>query len=63
MIVLFVLICFLPIVTAYKDGGTVTYSALLYKVIDWNHLNGKHGVEVYLFPNNFHSLDYYHQLN
>ena len=40
-------------------GGTVEYSAILYKIIDWNQLEGKQGTELHIFPTNFHSLDYY----
>jgi len=58
LIILFI-ICLIPIPTFYKDGGTVEYSAILYKIIDWNQLEGKQGTELHIFPTNFHSLDYY----
>ena len=54
-----ILILLFPVQNKYKDGGTKTYTALTYKVIIWNKLNGKHGTEIYLFPQNYHSLDYY----
>ena len=60
LIILFI-ICLIPIPTFYKDGGTVTYSAILYKIINWNQLDGKQGTELHIFPTNFHSLDYYDQ--
>lgn len=43
----------------YKDGGTQTYTALAYKVIVWKQIEGKTGIEVHLFPDNFYGLDYY----
>lgn len=47
--------------TLYKDGGTATYTALLYQVIVWHQLQGvdmpyKTGVEVRLFPHHFGGL-------
>ena len=43
-----------------KDGGTRAYTALTYKIVDWNRLTGD-GIydktKVYLFPNNFKSID------
>lgn len=46
-----------------NDGGTIEYSAILYKVIKWNRIRpyeeNKTGTEVYFFPKNLHSLDYY----
>ncbi|MBQ5498751.1 MAG: hypothetical protein IIT73_03005, partial [Treponema sp.] len=53
LIILFI-ICLIPIPTFYKDGGTVEYSAILYKIIDWNQLEGKQGTELHIFPTNFH---------
>lgn len=46
-------------VRIYKDGGTKTITSLSYKVIMWRQLEGKQNTEIYLFPFNFHSLDYY----
>ena len=31
----------------------------LNKVIVWKQIDGKSGTELYIFPNNFHQLDYY----
>ena len=58
LVILFIL-CLIPIPTFYKYGGTVTYSAIFYKIIKWNRLDGKQGTELYIFPTNFHSIDYY----
>lgn len=58
LIILFI-VCLIPVPTFYKDGGTVIYSAVLYKIIDWDQLDGKRGAEFHIFPTNFHSLDYY----
>jgi len=64
--ILAILVIFLfPIKTTYRDGGTKTYTALLYRVIVWNHIdenyenNVKTGTEIYLFPNNFRKIDDY----
>lgn len=55
------LLLLIPIPTGvYKDGGTKTYTALTYKIVDWNHLsdNGIYDTtKVYPFPMNFMSLD------
>ena len=69
MIVLCVLIAILVLTIPRKDivndGGTVTYTALTYKIIKWHKLNGgnpvtfKEGTEVHFFPNNFNDLGYY----
>ena len=55
------LLLLFPKRTLYKDGGTVTYTALLYQVVVWHQLQGadmpyKTGVEVRLFPHNFGGL-------
>lgn len=55
------LLLVIPIPTgAYKDGGTREYTALTYKIVDWNHMTAD-GVydktKVYPFPMNFLSLD------
>jgi len=52
-------VLFTPVRMIYKDGGTRTYTALTYKVIVWNTLEGRRGVEFYPFPLNFRSLDSY----
>ena len=68
MALLFIVILLFPIKLKYKDGGTTTYNAILYKIIVWNILDRnepsgfKRGVEIHLFPNNFYSLDYYEDI-
>ena len=61
IIVLVVLI--IPSRKVANDGGTVVYSSAFFKVIKWNrmriHDENKTGTEVYWFPENLHSLDYY----
>ena len=60
MVVIIVLVVLLfPVHNVYRDGGTQTYSALAYKVIIWKELEGRRGTEVYIFPENLHTLDYY----
>ena len=51
-----------PIPTGvYNDGGTREYTALTYKVVDWNRLTDDgstySATKVYFFPNNFRSID------
>ena len=44
----------------YKDGGTREYTALTYKIVDWNRFAGESMYEktrVYFFPYNFKSVD------
>lgn len=60
------LFSFIPHYVVLKDGGTKTYTSLLYKVIVWNHfytserqIKQYHGTELYIFPNNFYSMEYY----
>ena len=57
------LILFVPIKFQYRDGGTVDYRALTYRVINWNKLNNDgtyyKAKDVIFFPNNFHSIEYY----
>lgn len=61
LIVLILVVLFLPIPTGvYKDGGTREYTALTYKIVDWNRNSEKVSYDktrVYFFPNNFKSLD------
>ncbi|MDD2434818.1 MAG: hypothetical protein PHO63_01035 [Bacilli bacterium] len=63
ILIIILLILIIPIRLKYKDGGTVEYKAVLYKVIKWNRMiefgEYKTGTEVILFPNNFHPIDYY----
>ena len=60
LIVFMILVIVLfPVHEVYKDGGTQTYSALAYKVIIWKDLGGRSGTDIFLFPENLHTLDYY----
>lgn len=63
IIIIVMIILVFPIKKVYRDGGTVEYSAVLYKVIKWNRIRkyeeNKTGTEVYFFPKNLHSLEYY----
>ncbi|MBO4865704.1 MAG: hypothetical protein J5582_03925 [Ruminococcus sp.] len=58
--VLFIILVPIPTGTS-KDGGTRTYTALTYKVVKWNRIwDESHkytGTSVYLFPDNFKSID------
>ena len=60
--VLLLAILVIPIPTGVaRDGGTRTYTALTYKIVDWNRITGESAVydetKLYLFTNNFKSLD------
>ena len=67
IVILIVLALFLPIPTGlYDDGGTREYSALTYKIVDWNKMiynDANDSIEiyentsVYWFPDNFKSID------
>ena len=59
LIILIMIVLLIPKYDIYEDGGTKTYTSLTYKVISWNQIEGKKGLEIYLFPDNFHHLDYY----
>ena len=64
-IVFFIIIIMFPIKVQYKDGGTMEYRAIVYKIIKWHRFNDnyesgiKEGTEIHIFPTNYHSLDYY----
>ena len=62
-IIIILMILVIPIRREANDGGTVEYSAILYKVIKWDRIRkyeeNKTGTEVYFFPKNLHSLDWY----
>ena len=59
--VLLLAVLFTPIPSGvYKDGGSREYTALTYKIVDWNRLTGEavyDETKLYLFPNNFKSID------
>ncbi len=53
-------ILFVPIPTIYKDGGTREFTALTYKIVDWNRMTGDSTykkTKIYPFPYNFKSID------
>lgn len=54
-------VLFVPIPSGTsRDGGTREYTALTYKIVDWNRLTGDSTYDktsLYLFPNNFKSID------
>ncbi len=70
IIILFILLFILlfPIKFHYKDGGTIEYRSLTYKIIKWNSLdeysdNGvKTGTEIHFFPYNFKPIDYFREV-
>jgi len=44
----------------YRDGGSRAYTALTYKIVNWNRLTDDGAYEatrMYWFPNNFKSID------
>ena len=59
--VLLLAVLFTPIPSGvYEDGGSREYTALTYKLVDWNRLttDGKYeATKLYWFPNNFKSID------
>ena len=61
VMVVFLAILVIPIPTGpYRDGGTREYTALTYKIVDWNRLTGDSTYDktkVYFFPYNFKSID------
>ena len=65
-IVIFLAVLFLPIPKGpYNDGGTREYSALTYKIVDWNRrteTSTYDKTKVYFFPENFKSIgDLWHE--
>ena len=61
VIVVLLAILVIPIPTGVcNDGGTREYTALTYKIVDWNRLTGDTTYDetrVYFFPYNFKSID------
>ena len=61
IVIVLIAVLFIPIPSGvYKDGGTREYTALTYKIVKWNRLTGDSTYDklcVYLFPNNFRSID------
>ena len=64
LIVILIILLF-PMKLQYKDGGTIEYRSLVYKIIKWHRLDNyydggyKTGTEIYFFPNNFKPIDYF----
>lgn len=60
-IIVLLMILVIPIPSGvYKDGGTREYTALTYKIVDWNRMTGDtiyDETRVYFFPYNFKSID------
>ena len=63
VLVLILLILFVQIKVKYRDGGTIDYRAIAYRVINWNKLKEDwtyyKAKDIIFFPNNFHSIEYY----
>ena len=62
VIVVLLFILFLPLPSGkYDDGGSRSYTALTYKIVDWHKVTGVSSVYddtcIYFFPNNFKSID------
>ena len=68
IILIVFLILIFPIRLQYKDGGTIEYRSLTYRIIKWHALDDyyesgfKTGTDFYLFPNNFKSIDYFYDV-
>ena len=54
-----VVLLLVPIPLQVKDGGTMTYNAVLYRIVVWNKIDDtkpdgyKTGTEIHFFPQNF----------
>lgn len=65
IVILVLIVLLFPIRTQYKDGGTIEYKALLYRVIKWHNLDNNYddnirtGTEFHLVPMNFKPIDYF----
>lgn len=61
IVIVLIAVLFIPIPSGVcQDGGTIEYTALTYKIVKWNRLTGDSTYDklrVYLFPNNFKSID------
>ena len=59
--ILVLALLFTPIPSGvYEDGGSREYTALTYKIVDWNRITGDavyDKTRVYFFPYNFKSID------
>ena len=64
-IIVFVLLI-IPMPAWYRDGGTRSFTAILYRVVIWNQMedaygNRQTGTEIHLIPNNFRPVDFRHR--
>jgi len=65
LMAIILIISLIPIPMTAEDGGTKTYTAVLYKIIVWHKIiddnsgDYKTGTEIYFFPNNFKNLNDY----
>ena len=59
-IIFLLLILFFPIKEVHDDGGSISYTSLTYKVMNWRQTFGRTDKEIYWFPNN---LKDYEELN
>ena len=59
ILIILLIVLLIPKREVYEDGGTTTYTSMSYKIISWNQIEGKKGLEIYFFSNNSHSLSYY----
>lgn len=54
-------ILFIPVPSGvYEDGGTREYTALTYKIVDWNRITGRDTyskTKLYIIPDNFKTID------
>ncbi len=68
VVILLLIILVIPVKLHHKDGGTIEYKSLTYKIIKWHRLDEyydtgyKTGTEVHFFPNNFKSIDYFDEV-
>lgn len=66
--VLLLIVLVIPVKLHYKDGGTIEYKSLTYKIIKWHRLDDyydtgyKTGTEIHFFPNNFKPIDYFEEV-
>ena len=60
-VVIGMFLCLIPIPSGvYEDGGTRAYTALTYKVVDWNRIAEEGHYDAtctYIIPDNFKSID------
>ncbi|MFQ8705745.1 MAG: hypothetical protein ACLR9T_06740 [Thomasclavelia sp.] len=69
--IILAILVLLPIKRVCKDGGTITYTSISYKIIIWktlessesddmnNVVSNKEKIDFYIFPFNFGTLDSY----